>query len=483
MLLSFRLETSERLTALRKRGKEKRTLRILLLLFIVVSLVVAYVLFRPVPSIMPPEPDDIQAQRQAAQEWIDARSERKPQPTVLIENPVPPQSHENAYITLCEALELLPKKPEPLEVEVEKQFGIGTHWVAYYSGDFFSLSHIASVSRPDGDPELLSYIENCDNAVEKAREAFAADYFRYPWHHKVQRFFDDLFNAQTGRALFLSRNKSQHAEGLRCLIDAIQTDTIMQSDGIKIVHLNPFLTVHFAFEIAAHIDSPEVLRDSLARFEAMKSWGRPPSVALEAGWKALDQDFRVAGRLVKLSDREDVFNDVLSNMGFEDFYFNTRNSREVRKVKRDIGSNSEGLLKAADLSFPEFIEQLPSLPRVFWDDRVWAGLYKTVLQIQKEYADIRLTRRSIQLILALELFQREYGEYPKKLEELVPGCLAEVPLNPYSDKTFGYQRLDSDYRLSAKRVSVKAKYDDAADELTYKVSHSEFPIHEPGHEH
>ncbi len=89
----------------------------------------------------------------------------------------------------------------------------------------------------------------------------------------------------------------------------------------------------------------------------------------------------------------------------------------------------------------------------------------------------------MQLVLALEIFQREHGEYPKKLNDLVPGCLAEVPLNPYLEKPFDYQRLDSDYRLSATRVHADLpKYGETGNGPTFDVGYPEFAIHEPEHE-
>ncbi len=340
---------------LRKRGKERRTLRILLLLFVAVSLLVVYALFRPVPSIMSPEPDDIQVQRQAAQEWVDARPEQKEAtPTAITENSVPSQTHENAYITFCEAVELLPRKPEPLED---------------YSPKLDTLGWTAQIWRPDDDPELLRYIEDCDKAIDKAREAFASGYFRYPRLYEVDQTFNDLYHAQEARALFLARSESQHTEGLRCLIDLVHTHAIIQSEGIINTWM-PYLTVKFVFEIAVRIESPESLRGSLARLDAIKSWDIPPSVALGRGWKALDQDSRAAGPfLIELSVIEGTFNDVFADLGMEDFYSNARYSREVRKIKQDIVANSQRLLETADLPYPEFIEQLPSLPRVFFDER------------------------------------------------------------------------------------------------------------------
>ena len=453
------------------------------MLFVAIALVVAYVPFRPVPPIVPPEPDAIIAQRQAAQKWVDIRTEQYARPTAFDENHVHSQIHENAFMTLMEALAIQPQWPESLVVGGEPIYNGEPN---LYDPAPDSIGCIVHVRRPDDDPKFVSYLENLDKVVQKAREAFAADYIRYPNEFLMHYMTSDVCNIQLARALFLSRNRSQHVEGLRCLLDSIHTDAIVQSDGtICATIYTYYYKVQFVFEIAAHIESPKVLRGSLARFGEIESWDRPPSVVLEAGWKALYHDPEVSEGIVYLSEREWNFDEFLTKMGMERPYSKTFNSSEVRKLKQDIAAYSEDLLKAADLPFPEFIEHLPSLPLVFSDDRPVRGRYMSVLNIHKEFARIRLARRSTQLVLALELFQREHGEYPKKLEELAPGCLAEVPLNPYSEKPFDYQRLDSDYRLSTTRVKIKPTYYEEGPLYSgppFDILQSKFPIHEPEHE-
>ena len=48
-------------------------------------------------------------------------------------------------------------------------------------------------------------------------------------------------------------------------------------------------------------------------------------------------------------------------------------------------------------------------------------------------------RRAFELILALRVWQLEHGgDYPVALRELVPSVLRELPIDPYSGKSFGY---------------------------------------------
>lgn len=48
---------------------------------------------------------------------------------------------------------------------------------------------------------------------------------------------------------------------------------------------------------------------------------------------------------------------------------------------------------------------------------------------------------------ALAAWRREQGEYPESLDMLAPDLLAEVPLDPFTQKSFTYRRTDTGYRL------------------------------------
>ena len=49
---------------------------------------------------------------------------------------------------------------------------------------------------------------------------------------------------------------------------------------------------------------------------------------------------------------------------------------------------------------------------------------------------------------ALAVYRAEQGEYPAKLNQLVPSVLAAVPLDLYTDKPFHYERMpDGGYLL------------------------------------
>jgi hypothetical protein len=58
-------------------------------------------------------------------------------------------------------------------------------------------------------------------------------------------------------------------------------------------------------------------------------------------------------------------------------------------------------------------------------------------------ADDRMTVEisGTRVMLALEIWRAERGDYPASLEDLVPSVLAAVPVDPFSGRAYGYRRL------------------------------------------
>ena len=63
------------------------------------------------------------------------------------------------------------------------------------------------------------------------------------------------------------------------------------------------------------------------------------------------------------------------------------------------------------------------------------------------------TRAFYATALALKIYRCEKGAYPDKLDELVPGCLEQLPCDPLTGKPFNYKKLPKGgFMLSAQRV-------------------------------
>ncbi|MCA9055540.1 MAG: hypothetical protein KDA75_16980, partial [Planctomycetaceae bacterium] len=87
--------------------------------------------------------------------------------------------------------------------------------------------------------------------------------------------------------------------------------------------------------------------------------------------------------------------------------------------------------------------------------------------------DIRMTaeiacERGLKLLIALEIFRREQGNYPRSLSELVPGMLPQLPKDPFAGADFAYlpDGLPAPWVLDASRLRLDTAGAQVVDEAT-----------------
>jgi dsDNA-binding SOS-regulon protein len=74
---------------------------------------------------------------------------------------------------------------------------------------------------------------------------------------------------------------------------------------------------------------------------------------------------------------------------------------------------------------------------------------------------------AIKTIIALTIYKKEYGQYPQTLQQLIDnGYLDKVPIDPYSDRSLVYKKIDNDFTL----YSVGPDFDDDNGKTYHKVS-------------
>ncbi|MEI8244800.1 MAG: hypothetical protein WCI51_03155 [Lentisphaerota bacterium] len=61
------------------------------------------------------------------------------------------------------------------------------------------------------------------------------------------------------------------------------------------------------------------------------------------------------------------------------------------------------------------------------------------------------------LTLALHIYKNQNGAFPDKLEQLAPGILKEIPVDPISGKPFEYQKTEGKFTLSSVWLKEKAE--------------------------
>ncbi len=126
---------------MRKTGREKRNIVLFGVAVVGLAALIVVALMRRPVMIMPPEPVEIVEKR---------------------------QSPENALYTLRKAVALQPKvKPKALPVP-DKEYP--QHMVRY-EPEPHSIGALLGIYRPDDDPQLIEYVDQCAPAVAKVRDA------------------------------------------------------------------------------------------------------------------------------------------------------------------------------------------------------------------------------------------------------------------------------------------------------------------------
>lgn len=77
--------------------------------------------------------------------------------------------------------------------------------------------------------------------------------------------------------------------------------------------------------------------------------------------------------------------------------------------------------------------------------------------IRIKTANIESEIDAAKLTLALHIYKNQNGAFPDKLEQLAPGILKEIPVDPISGKPFEYHKTDGKFTLSSVWLKEKAE--------------------------
>ena len=76
---------------------------------------------------------------------------------------------------------------------------------------------------------------------------------------------------------------------------------------------------------------------------------------------------------------------------------------------------------------------------LFWVGNLGGGM-DGMLRMQDGH---ELEVRGVQVLVALERFRAERGDYPQTLTELLPSFIDKLPMDPWSGEPFHYVRVDA----------------------------------------
>lgn len=77
--------------------------------------------------------------------------------------------------------------------------------------------------------------------------------------------------------------------------------------------------------------------------------------------------------------------------------------------------------------------------------------------LRTKVANIESEIEAMKLTLALHIYKNQHGAFPDKLEELAPGILKAIPVDPVSGKPFEYRSIGSSFTISSVWLKEKQK--------------------------
>jgi len=389
----------------------KRNIILFLLALVVLSvlIVLASRLTGRSEPIMPPETPERIAQREAP---------------------------ENAYFLFAEAEKLLPTPPGPLRIKSQKDPSV----FVLYRFEKGSVGEMLKIRRPDDDPLMIAYWEQCEPAIAKMQEALGKPYYLFPlkWSEfqdyyasrdTLARYAKPLEIATrilTVRGLFAVRTKNDTAEAFRYLLDALRASRMAANDGSHPNLVNFQKETLTLIPQIAHQAPPEVLRDALDAIEPLTA---APSLAPLFEFRCRLLDHNTHAKVNARNSAERLFGSLATGL-------------VLRRMKKEIVNNYDEFLHAIDLPYPEFLEwrnglHHPERSGTIW--RVWETVWHRAL--------VHVYSQGAQLAIAIELYQRENNAYPETLDALVPGYFDALPQDTLANAPFAYRTADGDYTL------------------------------------
>lgn len=414
---------------MRRAGKERRNLFILLLMVAGLAVLVRLAMKQADIRVMPPESPEIAAKR---------------------------KSPDNAFYMLRSArthLEKVPIPPQPSEAKTRPARGPMT--IREILGDWLA----------NNDPRLAEFLGKAEPAIGKVRKAFAKPYYLCPEVGRIRGStldrtvdFRDLGYLLTARGLHRAGIEQADEAAFEYFLDGLRLGRMVASDGPFASYYCGVSIQSYALkalpEVAVWVDSTDVLRAVLDTLLPLTV--RPVSVrqALEFQWRMIDNALVVPRR----KDQAKRKRHRRPRQYLRDYRF----AWEVKRGQWFLIKHRERFREKVTLSYPEYRQWIQNRPEM-------ANARHPYLDIRDEMDRLVLFRtvsdargRGARIALALELYRREHEAYPAGLDALTPGYLPQVPADPFTGHPFIYRVEDGDYWLYS--LGENARDDDGRDD-------------------
>ncbi|MFP6598799.1 MAG: hypothetical protein VCC01_15180 [Candidatus Hydrogenedentota bacterium] len=350
----------------------------------------------------------------------------------------------NAYYTMVEAAIALPQRPQPKsEPDREKP-----QFKTLYSPLRNSMGALVGVTRPDDHPDFLQYLRDAGPALYIAESMLEKEYFLYEYpvvnqHHRLT--LPPPIDLQPVFAVWLAYGNAQALfwnEGDKC------TETFS----------NIFL--------ARRLTSKQI------------PFGYPGQYRWNDYYKTLmaivrkTDDINTIDNIQEMLEAQPLpFDDMVSVLHsvllmFDDT-LDTPATLEKRGTGLDMGPDDHLYLmfvqKAAlfirdELSALEELAPKPVTEYSRWlESNDWASVpFATYMDAHFILGAMRVLEAAHRanamqtitlLVIAVERYQKDNGQYPPELEDLIPKYIDAAPLSPATLAPLQYERFEDSYAI------------------------------------
>ncbi len=368
----------------------------------------------------------------------------------------------NGFYTLEKAAELmiLPMNSAPWDTWSDHDSSWKTGWT----------------EDPQREAALLAYFEEKAPAIDKMREGLSADYYFFPEVGNMDMPapflapWRRIARTLTAQGKWLE-TEGRYSEAIENYLDSVRLGMTVGSDGPLICRLLGIAIEGIALgglsSSLHHYDDPEILRQALTSLKEIAEREAPLS-------KIFEFEFRTADNSLT-SDPDSVREIYDSMMGVDSlsppgsaspFGVSGRTSKSLKEISRDMlmnvpggrhlmaradlvrhnrnrGKFYDGFLNAVDLPFTQFQTARPPIPEDPFSQMIFPALPRVMEAVARQESQLQGSL----LAVALRLYRIENGQYPDNQDVLVPTYLDELPVDPFINKPFHYEKVGDDFLL------------------------------------
>jgi hypothetical protein len=396
---------------MRRVKPETRNLAVMLVMFLVLAAAVGFARQQGAVRILPPEPREADVARKSA---------------------------DNAFYKLRTARDLVSKvrvSPVTGQPRPSQASGRNSHQETQREG------------LVNEDLAVKEALERYGPAINTARKALEKPYYLCPDVPNVRENLAEDVDFRGLAHLLVMRGLERAREGdaqeaFADLLDAVRLGRLVASDGplasFYVGHDMQVDALKYVPEAAKRATSRETLAGALAGLSEAVSTPQPVVLALEFGWRMLDNS-------VGLPRQADVPG-TRRRRRHRDFVEECKFTWQVRRGQRFIIRYREHLLEMAALSYPAYRKWKENRPEMAGAAHPFCDITGELDSLQVFRASMEAWGAGVRLALAFELFRRDHRAYPSNLEALAE-YLTPVPLDPFTEAPYVYRVEGDDYWL------------------------------------